>query len=174
MGNLCLRDWVQSDAERVALIIGDLHVAKWSHLAELGPRRWITEQQSGRRGPSMAICTTDDARALGKVALRLPGRASPATTCSAIRPEDQPAGELSYWVLPDARGQGVATAAVLAAVELARELGTMLSVVLDIEIDNAPSLRIAERVGGERREPTRVERDRLGHRRTLVVYVVAL
>jgi len=174
MGEICLRDWAQSDADRVGLIADDPQVGKWSHLAELGASQWIREQQRGRRGPSKAICTTDDPRVLGKVALRLPGRASPATTCSAIRPEDQPAGELSYWVLPDARGQGVATAAALAALELARGLGAMRSVVLDVEIDNAPSLRVAERVGGERREPTRVEADRHGEPRTLAVYVVAL
>jgi ribosomal-protein-alanine N-acetyltransferase len=91
-----------------------------------------------------------------------------------MRPEDQPAGELSYWVLPDARGKGVATAAVLSALDLARRLEAMHSVVFDIEIDNTPSLRIAERIGAERREPTRVERDRMGHPRTLAVYVVAL
>ncbi len=174
MGDIRLRDWSQTDAERVALILDDPQVAKWSHLPELGPGRWIAEQRTGRRGPSQAICRTDDARLLGKVALRLPGRASAATTCSAIRPEDQPAGELSYWVLPDARGRGTATAGALAALDLARDIGAMRSVVLDIEIDNTPSLRIAERVGGERREPTRVESDRHGIPRTLVVYVVHL
>jgi RimJ/RimL family protein N-acetyltransferase len=174
VGDIRLRDWSQSDAGRVALIVDDPQVAKWSHLPELGPSQWITEQRSGRRGPSKAICTTDDAQVLGKVALRLPGRASAATRCSAIRSADQPAGELSYWVLPDARGRGVATAAALAALDLARDLATMRSVVLDVEIDNTPSLRIAERVGGERREPTRVESDRRGIPRTLVVYVVHL
>jgi [ribosomal protein S5]-alanine N-acetyltransferase len=174
MAEVCLRDWIQSDADRVALIVGDPQVARWSKLPELGPRQWIADQQSGRRGPSKAICTLDDSRALGKVALRLPGRASPATSCDAIGPEDQPAGELSFWLLPDARGRGVATAAVLAALELARSLGTMRTVVLDIEIDNAPSLRVAERVGAERRQPTRAQTDRQGLPRTLAVHVVPL
>ena len=31
------------------------------------------------------------------------------------------------------------------------------SVVLDIELGNAPSIRLAERLGAERRSPTRVE-----------------
>jgi RimJ/RimL family protein N-acetyltransferase len=174
MVDVRLRDWVPSDADRVAAMLDDPHVAKWSHLPELGPTRWIATQQTGDRGPSRAICTTEDDLALGKIALRLPGRASLATTCSAIRAEDQPVGELSYWVLPDARGRGIATGAAFAALQLARELRVMRSVVLDIEIDNAASLHIAERIGGQRRAPTRVERDRRGDPRTLAVYLVAL
>ena len=46
------------------------------------------------------------------------------------------------------------------------------SVVLDIEVSNAASARLAERVGAERRHPTRVEIDRAGAPRTLVVYVL--
>jgi RimJ/RimL family protein N-acetyltransferase len=48
------------------------------------------------------------------------------------------------------------------------------SVVLDIEDDNLPSLRIAERLGAERRDPTRVKVDRTGTPRTLVVHVLAV
>ena len=46
--------------------------------------------------------------------------------------------------------------------------------VLDIEADNVPSTRLAERLGAERRSPARVKRDRSGTARTLVVYVVPL
>ena len=46
------------------------------------------------------------------------------------------------------------------------------SVVLDIEISNIASARVAERLGAERRNPPRVETDRMGNPRTLVVYVL--
>jgi RimJ/RimL family protein N-acetyltransferase len=46
------------------------------------------------------------------------------------------------------------------------------SVVLDIEAGNLASERLAERLGAERRAPTRVEVDRTGVQRTLVVYVL--
>jgi RimJ/RimL family protein N-acetyltransferase len=46
------------------------------------------------------------------------------------------------------------------------------SVVLDIESGNVASVRLAERLGAQRREPTRVEVDRVGIPRTLVVYVL--
>jgi RimJ/RimL family protein N-acetyltransferase len=46
------------------------------------------------------------------------------------------------------------------------------SVVLDIEAGNVASERLADRLGPERRAPTRVEMDRTGVPRTLVVYVL--
>ncbi len=155
-------------------MLDDPEIVKWSHLTELGVERWIARQREGRRGPSLAVCRPDEDEVLGKVALRLPGRASPATTCDAIGLGDKPAGELSYWVLPHARGRGVATAAALAMLERARGLGGMRSVVLDIETDNLASIRVAERIGAIRREPTRVERDRHGVPRTLAVFVARL
>jgi len=144
---------------------------KWSHIVELGPERWVAEQRQARRGPSMAVCGLDD-EVLGNVALRLPGRASPATTCRAIRAADHPVGELSYWVLPHARRRGVATAAAIAMLDMARGIEEVRSVVLDIEIDNVASIRVAERVGATRREPTRVEYDRRGVPRELAVFIV--
>jgi RimJ/RimL family protein N-acetyltransferase len=46
------------------------------------------------------------------------------------------------------------------------------SVVLDIEAGNVASERLAERLGAQRRAPTRVEVDGTGTPRTLVVYVL--
>jgi len=91
-----------------------------------------------------------------------------------MRRSDQPAGELSYWVLPQARGRGVAGAAVALMLNRARRLGGVSSVVLDIEVDNLASVRVAQRLGAQRRQPERVEVDREGVKRTLVVFVIAL
>ncbi len=46
------------------------------------------------------------------------------------------------------------------------------SVVLNIEAGNVASQRLAERLGAQRRDPTRVEVDRTGVPRTLVIYVL--
>ena len=48
------------------------------------------------------------------------------------------------------------------------------SVVLDIEEGHAASMRLAQRLGAERREPSRVELDRTGVARTLVVFVLTV
>ncbi len=169
-----LREWERNDAVAIAPVLIDPQLVKWSPIAEVGAERWIAEQREGRRGPSMAVCEAGDERVLGKVALRLPGRASPATSCDAIRSGDHPVGELSYWVLPHARGRGVATAAVVAMLDLVRDAGEVRSVVLDIETENVPSMTVAQRVGAVRRQPERIEHDRQGIPRTLAVFVVTL
>jgi len=168
-----LREWRPEDASAITVMLTDPEVAKWSHMAQIGTERWVAQEREGRRGPSMAVCGPDD-ELLGKVALRLPGRASPATTCRAIWPDDHPVGELSYWVLPHARGRGVATAAAIAMLDLARDMDEVRSVVLDIEPDNLASIRVAERLGATRREPSRVEHDRHGVLRTLAVFIVSV
>jgi len=81
------------------------------------------------------------------------------------------------WVavlLPHARGRGLATAAVEAMLDIARGMPSVHSVVLDIETDNVASMRVAERVGATRREPTRVQPDRKGVPRTLAVFILTV
>jgi RimJ/RimL family protein N-acetyltransferase len=46
------------------------------------------------------------------------------------------------------------------------------SLVLDIEEENAASIRVAERLGAEPRTPTRLHTDRIGEEWTMVVYVL--
>jgi [ribosomal protein S5]-alanine N-acetyltransferase len=143
MADVRLREWRAEDAPAIAPMLTDPHLLKWSSMSDVGVNRWIAEQRAGRRGPSLAICETSDDRPLGKIALRMPGRASPATTCAAIRESDHPVGELSYWVLPQARGRGAASAAVGMMLDAARRRTEVRSVVLDIEVDNIASLRVA-------------------------------
>lgn len=149
----------------------DAHIRRWSSMGQ-DVAAWIASQRSEVRGPSRAICLADDDRALGKIALRMPGFASPATTCAAIRPSDAPVGELSYWLLPTARGRGLAHGAVLAAMRSLVAPSRLRSVVLDIEVTNTASLRLAQRLGAERREPERIALDRTGTPQRMVVFVL--
>jgi RimJ/RimL family protein N-acetyltransferase len=104
-----------------------------------------------KRGPTRAICLPYDDRALGRVAIRLPQVASEAVRSAAVQTSDQPAGELSFWLLPDARGQGLASAAVTEMMNVAVDAG-LKSLVLDIEEGNLASIRgVAERLGAARR-----------------------
>lgn len=79
---------------------------------------------------------------------------------------------LSYWLVPEARGRGLAYAAVRLMMASVVAGSGLRSVVLDIEAGNVASQRLAERLGAERRAPTRVAVDRTGVPRTLVVYVL--
>jgi ribosomal-protein-alanine N-acetyltransferase len=171
MAQVCLRPWRLEDADDVAVMSGDEHVGRWSGMgADLAG--WLRREIPETRGPSRAICLSDDDRALGRVAVRLPEFASDAVRCDAVREGDQPAGELSYWLVPGARGRGLAYAAVRLMMASVVASAGLRSVVLDIEAGNLASERLAERLGAQRRAPTRVAVDRTGVQRTLVVHVL--
>lgn len=171
MPEVRLRPWRDDDAPEIAIMTADPHIRRWSSMGD-DVGAWLEQQRSGARGPSYAICVPADDRPLGKIALRMPEHASPATRCEALLASDRPAGELSYWLVPGARGRGLAGAAVTAMMKLAVPDAPLRTVVLDIEESNAASLRLAERLGGRRRDPPRVEADRHGVPRRLVVYVL--
>jgi RimJ/RimL family protein N-acetyltransferase len=171
MAELRLRPWRLEDADDVAVMIDDEHLRHWSAMgADL--EGWIRREVAEARGPSRAICLLDDDRALGRVAVRPPEFASEAVRCDAVHASGQPAGELSYWLVPEARGHGVAYAAVQLVMSSVVAGSGLRSVVLDIEAGNEASQRLAERLGAERRAPTRVKVDRTGVTRSLVVYVL--
>lgn len=130
-----LRSWRPGDAPDVASMTQDEHVRRWSSMGH-DVEAWIERQRSELRGPSRAVCLPEDDRALGKVALRMPGHASPATTCEAVLSSDAPVGELSYWLVPDARGCGLARAAVQTMMESIVATTELRSVVLDVEVTN--------------------------------------
>jgi RimJ/RimL family protein N-acetyltransferase len=168
-----LRRWRLSDAGDVAVMIDDDRLRHWSTMGD-GLDAWIRAEVAEGRGPTRAVCLPDDDRVLGRVALRPPEFASDAVRCEAVRESEQPAGELSYWLVPEARGRGLAIAAVRLMIDSVAPALGLRSVVLDIEDDNAASIRLAERLGAERRSPARVEVDRTGTSRTLVAYVLHL
>ena len=173
MAEITLREWRASDAPSIAAIRAEPHLRRWSSMGD-DVAGWIERQRAGARGPSRAICVAGEDRALGKIALRMPGHASEATSCAAIAAADAPVGELSYWVLPEARGRGLAGAAVREMVSWAAAHTDLRSVVLDVEATNAASRRLAVALGAQRRAPTRRERDRLGESRELIVFVLAV
>jgi RimJ/RimL family protein N-acetyltransferase len=173
MAEVRLRPWRLSDADDVAIMADDPFLRPWSTMAtDIGG--WIRHEITEARGPSRAICLEDDDLALGRVALRLPQFASDAVRCEAVRESDQPAGELSYWLVPQARGQGLARAGVELMLNAIVPATGVRSVVLDIEAGNLASMRLADRLGAERRTPTRIKTDRAGVSRTLVVYVLSV
>jgi RimJ/RimL family protein N-acetyltransferase len=173
MTEVRLRRWRLEDAAEVAGMAADFYLRPWSTMGD-GLEAWVRREIAEERGPTRAICLSDDPRVLGRVAVRPPELASEAVRCEAVRESDQPAGELSYWLLPAARGRGLAYAAVRLMIDsVVPELG-LRSVVLDIEEGNLPSMRLAERLGAERRSPTRMHPARLGEPHTMVVYVLPL
>jgi RimJ/RimL family protein N-acetyltransferase len=171
MAEVRLRKWRLSDAGDVAVMVDNEYLRPWSTMVD-GVEQWIRREMAEVRGPTRAICLADDDRVLGRVAVRPPELASEAVRCEAVHESDQPAGELSYWLLPQARGRGLAYAAVRLMMDSVVPGLGLRSVVLDIEEGNLPSVQLAERLGAERRSPTRVHPGRLGEPHTMVVYVL--
>jgi RimJ/RimL family protein N-acetyltransferase len=167
---LRLRRWRMADLDRVARMTNDEYLRPWWWMED-DLRAWLRREIAEERGPTRAICLPDDDCALGRVAVRLPEFASEAVRCAAVQTSDQPAGELSYWLLPEARGKGLAFTAVNEMLTIAADAG-LKSLVLDIEEENAASIRVAEHLGAERRTPTRLHTDRFGDEWTMVVYVL--
>jgi RimJ/RimL family protein N-acetyltransferase len=159
-----------TDLSQIVPMTEDEFLSPWWWMAD-DLEAWLRREVAEERGPTRAICLPDDDRALGRVAIRLPQFASEAVRCAAVQPHDQPAGELSYWLLPDARGRGLAYAAVTEMIAIAAK-AALKSLVFDIEQANVASVRVAERLGAARRSPTRVHRDRFGADWTMVVYVL--
>jgi RimJ/RimL family protein N-acetyltransferase len=167
-----LRQWRMADIDQIALMTNDEYLRPWWWMADDLPA-WLRREIAEERGPTRAICLPDDDRALGRVAIRLPEFASEAVRCAAVQADDQPAGELSYWLIPDARGRGLAFTAVSEMMKIAADAG-LKSLVLDIEEENVASIRVAERLGAARRTPTRPHTDRFGNDWTMVVYVLTV
>jgi RimJ/RimL family protein N-acetyltransferase len=171
MASIRLRQWRHSDIDDVATMLDDEHVRHWSTMSD-DLEAWIEQEVTESQGPSRAVCLANEDRAIGRVAVRPPELASDAVRCEAVHEADQPAGELSYWLVPEVRGRGLGYAAVQMMISDVVPATGLRSVVLDIEADNAPSMGLAERLGAQRRSPSRVKVDRLGVPRTLVVHVL--
>jgi acetyltransferase (GNAT) family protein len=106
------------------------------------------------------------------VAVRLPQFASEAVRCAAVQAGDQRAGELSYWLLPDARGRGLALSAVTAMMKIAVNAGlsrwSLTSRRETLGRYAWPS------VWARHDEAQRGHRDRFGGDGTMVVHVLSL
>lgn len=134
---LTLRPFVATDAAAVvdAFSTADIqffHFRRYDDETEA--REWIetcTAAWRAERSANWAIVDGDDC-VLGRV---------------AIHPNlEDGIGSVSYWVVPRARGRGVATRACRAATRWAHELG-IHRVQLEHSVHNAASRRVAQAAG---------------------------
>lgn len=94
---------------------------------EAWPHRWQEESAGG-------WAVADGADVLGQIAFR------------TINLDDG-AAELSYWVLPDARGRGVAVQAVIALTGWSFDVLGLHRIEINHSTQNTGSCRVAERAG---------------------------
>ncbi|GGL93589.1 acetyltransferase [Streptomyces fumigatiscleroticus] len=139
-GGLLLRPWQAEDAVHVVEAFQDPAIQRW-HLrradSEEEARRWITQWRQGwREGTSVhwAVAERDGGRVLGRVSLQ-----------SVILMGGQ--AEVAYWVMPSARGAGVASRAVRAAADWALGDAGFHRIELGHSAANPASCRVAAKTG---------------------------
>ncbi|WP_433792092.1 GNAT family N-acetyltransferase [Actinoplanes sp. CA-252034] len=146
---LTMRPWRETDVAAVVAAFADPAIQRW-HCRSLSPdeaREWIALWQSRWRAETDAgWAITENEQVTGQIALRH---------------VDLPEGlaQISYWVLPDARGRRLAPRALTALTGWAfRDLG-LHRLELSHSTANTPSCRVAAQSGylleGTRRSAAR-------------------
>ncbi len=148
-----LRRWQMSDRPQLETVREDPVIRRWSTLPA-DPDAWLTVQAARPNRISLAVTAPPHDTALGQVALGNVDRAAGR-------------GELSYWLVPDGRGRGLATAAARVLCRWAFEVVGLHTVVLDVERGNDPSRRVARALGAGRVGPPHAVADLTGVPREL-------
>ena len=136
-GELTLRPWLLSDVAGLVRAYADPDIHRWHarSLTLADAESWIDhelDRWGQERGGSWAI--TRDDLLIGRIGI---GVVSLEEACAGI----------SYWVLPEARGRGVATRAIGAVADWAFDAVDFHRLELDHSTQNPASCRVAMKAG---------------------------
>ncbi|PHQ71554.1 MAG: GNAT family N-acetyltransferase [Paracoccus sp.] len=87
-------------------------------------------------------------RGFGKFAITLDGKTLGG--CGIVHPEGWPSHELTWWLLPEARGTGIAQEASAAVLSWARDSLGLPEVETHFRDDNIAACRLTEKLGGRK------------------------
>lgn len=139
IGDLVLRPWRESDADAVRRAFDCPDIQRW-HVRRMDSddeaRAWVAAWKTRWGNEEDASWAITDARdeVLGQVGLRALSLSAGTT-------------ELSYWVLPEARGTGVAARAARALTRWTFDVLGLHRVVLQHSTANEASCRVAAKLG---------------------------
>jgi RimJ/RimL family protein N-acetyltransferase len=144
-GAVHLREWADSDVSAVAAACQEEEIAHWldqvpQPYSERDAREYIASTRRGwREGTISTFAIADSAggEPLGSVSVHW------------IDPDER-IGEVGYWVAREARGRGVATAAVRLVSRWALESCGLERLQLRADVLNEASQRVAEKAGFRR------------------------
>jgi ribosomal-protein-alanine N-acetyltransferase len=163
---VALRDWRDEDASSLEPVCGDPEVCTFTSVpwtyTESAVREWIDRQRVRRAdGSAVALAIADPAldRAIGNVNLV---RFDEAARTAA----------LGYWLLPAARGQGFATEASRVLCDWGFAKLNLTSIELAILPENAPSHRVAEKLGAARQGLRRDSHHAQGKTWDMMIYTL--
>lgn len=141
-GTIVLRRWREADVPQLVGICQDAEIRRRTRVpspyTEREARRWLGgHDDEVRRGDGLALCVADADE---------PEHVLASIGVVGDDPDDRVA-EVGYWVAPDVRGRGVATAAVrLLARWLFEELDRA-RIELVVATDNVASQAVARKAG---------------------------
>jgi len=137
----CLRPWQEDDAFRLVQAWADAEIAGWNAVPPeptlATASHWIDGQQQrlDRMLSVDMVIDIDHAEGIvGEVGL-------------SSFSEYHRAALIGYWLLPEARGQGIATAAVRAFTDWAQDRFDLETIIARCHQDNSTSQAVAERAG---------------------------
>ncbi len=136
---LRLRPWCEDDATAYLRGVGHPSAARWSpheppRTVDDGRRRLEQARRRALDGQSLSWAVEESGTVVGAMTLRSINRIDMWATAS-------------YWVLPEARGRGVAPRALRLASTHAFEVLGLHRVQLQHAVENAASCRVAEKAG---------------------------
>lgn len=155
-----------ADADAGAIAAADPAIARATPIA--GPagasraRAWVGRSRGGGAGGDLRTVIADAASGEPLGAALLGGIDRSTGRCAA-----------GYWVLPGARGRGVATRALRLLCAYAFEHLGLTRIEAWIDPGNGASARVAERVGFARRGIVRRSPDRAGAEGPMLLYSLA-
>lgn len=137
LGDFTLRPWRRDDHDIATLLVasGDPYIRRFSSVGQVRNRADAEAWLRARSGPAHLDWAVErHSEFAGRVGLRRLSR------------EDVEA-EVGYWLLPQQRGAGLMTAAVLALTRWAFSDGGLGRLEIRHELDNNRSCAVAERCG---------------------------
>jgi RimJ/RimL family protein N-acetyltransferase len=143
-GPVVLRDWRVQDAPVLEAVAGDPEVCRFTSVpwtyTTAAAREWVARQARRRAdGDAIVLAVSRGERAPAEGNVNL-GRFSESGREAA----------LGYWIVPAARGHGLAVTAARTLCDWGFDKLGLERIELAILPDNAPSQRVAERLGAER------------------------
>jgi RimJ/RimL family protein N-acetyltransferase len=163
---IVLRDWREDDAPALEPVCGDLDVCQFTSVpwtySRAEARAWIRRIQQARSsgtGLALAITRTGQDQALGNVNL--------------VRfSEDGREAALGYWLVPAARGQGLAVTAARMLSSWGFEQMALARIEVAILPDNTASHRVALRLGATREGVRPDSHEAAGRTWDMVIYAL--
>jgi ribosomal-protein-alanine N-acetyltransferase len=166
-GSLVLRGWTAADGPALAPVCGDPDVCRFTSVPwEYSPdaaRQWV-ERQTAHHAAGTAIVLA---------VVRAAGGPPVGTVNLGAFSDDGACASLGYWLLPTARGQGLATRSAWLLCDWGLEHLGLERIELAILPENVASQSVAERLGARPEGMRPPDGRQSRHDPSMVIYAIS-